>query len=78
MPSSGGTSSLMLNFPWASCTSGVTSQPFRLIHIVGGWLLRASSRDLNRYRCRSLYVNQYRLYDFSVNFFGLAGEEIRG
>lgn len=61
----------MLNLPWAKLTSGVTSHPFKLITYVGGWLLRASSRDLNKYRCRSLYVNQYRLYDFSVNFFGL-------
>lgn len=61
MPSSEGTSNLILNLPWDKLTSGVTSQPRKLIATVGAPLLRKCSRDLNKNKCKSLYVNQYRL-----------------
>lgn len=62
----------MLKRPSAKLTSGVTSHPFKLMATDGATPpFRASSRLLNRYKCKSLYVNQYRLYAFKVNFFGL-------
>lgn len=57
-PSSGGTSNLILNFPWAKVTSGVTSQPRKFITMVGVWLLRKWSFVLYKYRYKSLYANQ--------------------
>lgn len=60
-PSSDGTSNLILNLPCAKLTSGVTSQPRKFMTTAGASLLRNCSRDLYKFKCKSLYVNQYRL-----------------
>lgn len=71
MPSELGTSSLMPYLAWLRLTSGVTSQPRRLMSIVGAEPALHSSRVLYSRSCRSRHVNQYRLNALSVNLFGL-------
>jgi hypothetical protein len=71
MPSALGTSNLIPYLPCVILTSGVTSQPRRLMWCTGSAPWAASSRDLYKVRWRSRHVNQNCFGCFSVNRFGL-------
>ena len=71
IPSALGTSNLIPYLPCVILTSGVTSQPRRLMWCTGSAPWAASSRDLYKVRWRSRHVNQNCFGCFSVNRFGL-------